>query len=191
MQPRLKNQAIEIRYEELVDNLESVSRRVLDFLGVDWDERVLRFHEHARNKTVRSPTATDVTRPIFKTAVGRWRNYQKYLEPHLDKLEPFQRRLATIKFCPEPERCSWRKSRSDAASLGRGGDACVAGLPSENHSVRVKMRRGRRVHQVATRRRRYFGNRPTASFRLSVHHRLSPSPGIIIAPLTADSFVGR
>ncbi len=30
------------------------------------------------------------------------------------------------------------------------------------------MRRGRRVHQVATRRRRYFGNRPTASFRLSM-----------------------
>jgi len=91
MQPRLKNPAIEIRYEELVNDLESVARRVLDFLGVEWDERVLRFHEHARNKTVRSPTATDVTRPIFKTAVGRWRNYQKYLEPYLDKLEPLMK----------------------------------------------------------------------------------------------------
>jgi len=89
MQPRLKNPAIEVRYEELVNDLESASRRVLGFLGVEWDERVLRFHEHARNKTVRSPTATDVTRPIFKTAVGRWRNYQKYLEPYLDQLEPF------------------------------------------------------------------------------------------------------
>ena len=91
MQPRLKNPAIEIRYEELVNNLESVSRRVLDFLGLDWDERVLRFNEHARNKVVRSPTSTDVTRPIFKTAIGRWRNYQKYLEPYLEKLEPFSK----------------------------------------------------------------------------------------------------
>jgi len=89
MQPRLKNPAIEIRYEELVNDLESASRRVLKFLGVDWDERVLRFHEHARSKIVRSPTSTDVTKPIFKTAIGRWRNYQKYLEPHLEKLEPF------------------------------------------------------------------------------------------------------
>jgi len=89
IQPRLKNPAIEIRYEELVNDLESASRRVLKFLGVDWDERVLRFNEHARKKVVRSPTATDVTRPIFKTAVGRWRNYQKYLEPCLEKLEPF------------------------------------------------------------------------------------------------------
>jgi hypothetical protein len=30
-----------------------------------------------------------VTKPVFKTAVGRWRNYGKYLEPHLEKLQPF------------------------------------------------------------------------------------------------------
>ena len=89
MQPRLKNPTIEIRYEELVNGLESSARRVLDFLGLDWDERVLHFDEHARNKIVRSPSAADVTRPVFKTAVGRWRNYQKYLEPHLAKLKPF------------------------------------------------------------------------------------------------------
>ena len=91
MQPRLKNPAIEIRYEDLVNDLESASRRVLKFLGVDWDERVLRFNEHAQNKIVRSVTSTDVTKPIFKTAVGRWRNYQKYLEPHLKKLEPLSK----------------------------------------------------------------------------------------------------
>jgi tetratricopeptide (TPR) repeat protein len=93
MQPRLKNPAIEIRYEDLVNDLESAARRVLDFLGVDWNERVLRFNEHARNKTVWSPTSTDVTRPIFKTAIGRWRNYQKYLEPHLEKLDPLAKAL--------------------------------------------------------------------------------------------------
>jgi len=91
MQPRLKNPAIEIRYEEIVNDLESVSRRVLNFLGVDWDERVLRFNEHAQNKVVRSPTSMEVTKPIFKTAIGRWHNYQKYLEPYLEKLEPFSK----------------------------------------------------------------------------------------------------
>jgi tetratricopeptide (TPR) repeat protein len=87
--PMLKDLAVEVRYEDMVENLESVARRTLDFLGVKWDERVLRFDEHARQKLVRSPTYADVTKPVFKTAVGRWRNYQKYLEPYLQRLEPF------------------------------------------------------------------------------------------------------
>ena len=87
--PLLKNSRIEVRYEDMVDDLESVARRALDFLGVPWDARVLGFDEHARQKVVRSPTYADVTQPVYKRAVGRWRNYQKYLEPHLDKLEPF------------------------------------------------------------------------------------------------------
>ena len=85
----MKNPSLEVRYEDMVDDLESLSRHVLDFLGAKWDERVLHFTEHAKNKAVRSPTYADVTRPVFKTAVGRWRNYQKYLEPCLGKLEPF------------------------------------------------------------------------------------------------------
>jgi hypothetical protein len=87
--PMLKKSALEVRYEDMVEDLESVSRRVLEFMGVAWDERVLAFHEHARQKTVRSPTYADVTKPVFKRAVGRWRNYEKYLAPYLEKLEPF------------------------------------------------------------------------------------------------------
>ncbi|MFZ0825878.1 MAG: sulfotransferase [Verrucomicrobiia bacterium] len=87
--PWLKDSSIEVRYEDMVDDLEPVARRTLDLLGVAWDERVLRFDEHARQKLVRSPTYADVAKPVFKTAVGRWRNYQKYLEPHLARLEPF------------------------------------------------------------------------------------------------------
>ncbi|HUC83995.1 MAG TPA: sulfotransferase [Candidatus Acidoferrales bacterium] len=87
--PRLPNPHLEVRYEDMVEDLESSARRVLEFLGVRWDERVLRFNEHARKKLVRSPTYADVTKPVFKGAVGRWRRYQKYLEPLLPKLDPF------------------------------------------------------------------------------------------------------
>lgn len=87
--PLVKNPFLEVRYEDVVDDLESVARKTLDFLGVPWDERVLRFDEHARQKRVRSPTYADVTKPVYKRAIGRWRNYQKYLEPHLEKLDPF------------------------------------------------------------------------------------------------------
>ena len=89
LRTEIKNPWLEVRYEDMVDDLESVARRTLDFLGVAWDDRVLGFDEHARKKMVRSPTYTDVTQPVYKRAVGRWRNYQKYLEPHLAILEPF------------------------------------------------------------------------------------------------------
>ena len=89
VKPRLHKPWLEVRYEDMVEDLESVARKTLDFLGLSWDARVLGFDEHARQKMVRSPTYADVTQPVYKRAVGRWRNYQKYLEPHLEKLEPF------------------------------------------------------------------------------------------------------
>ena len=86
---RMRNPFLEVRYEDMVENLESVARNTLIFLGVPWDAGVLGFDEHARKKTVRSPTYADVTQPVYKRAVGRWHHYQKYLAPHLEKLEPF------------------------------------------------------------------------------------------------------
>ena len=80
---------LEIRYEDVVCDLETQARRALDFLQLPWDDRVLQFHEHARQKHVRSPTYDDVTSPVYGSAMGRWRNYAKYLEPAMDKLEPF------------------------------------------------------------------------------------------------------
>ena len=85
----MRNPYLEVRYEHMVDNLETVARRTLDFIGVPWSKRVLDFDEHARSKVVRSPTYNDVTQPVYKRAVGRWRHYQKYLEPILPRLEPF------------------------------------------------------------------------------------------------------
>ena len=80
---------IEVRYEDTIADMEFQVRRLLDFFDLPWDEAVLRFHEHARGKHVRSPSYENVATPIYRTAVGRWRNYAKYLEPTLEKLEPF------------------------------------------------------------------------------------------------------
>lgn len=80
---------LEFRYEDVVADLEREARRVLEFLGLPWDDRVLKFYEHAREKLVRSPTYQDVTRPVYSASISKWQNYAKYFEPELDKLKPF------------------------------------------------------------------------------------------------------
>lgn len=93
LRPRLRNPFLEIRYEELVADLERVSRRTLEFLGLAWDDRVLRFDEHAWSKPLRSPSYAEVAKPVTGRAIGRWRNYRRHLEPYLDRLEPLIRAL--------------------------------------------------------------------------------------------------
>jgi tetratricopeptide (TPR) repeat protein len=80
---------IEFRYEDVVADLEGESRRILEFLGLPWDDKVLKFYEHAREKMVRSPTYQDVTRPVYQASVNRWQHYARHFEPVMDKLQPF------------------------------------------------------------------------------------------------------
>jgi hypothetical protein len=80
---------LEFRYEDVVADLEGQARKILEFLGLPWDDKVLRFYERAREKIVRSPTYKDVTQPVYAKSVGRWQHYAKYLEPVTEKLRPF------------------------------------------------------------------------------------------------------
>ena len=86
---RLPNPQMDVRYEDLVADLEDVSRRVLGFLGVEWNPSVLHFDHHARTKLLRCAVDEAVAKPIFTNSVGRWRHYEKYLVPCLEQLEPF------------------------------------------------------------------------------------------------------
>ena len=84
---------IEVRYEETVDDLEAQARRTLQFLELDWDEKVLDYRERVQTKHVHSPTYEAVTKPVYRSAIGRWRNYARQLEPVLDTLEPLVKEL--------------------------------------------------------------------------------------------------
>jgi tetratricopeptide (TPR) repeat protein len=75
---------LEVDYEELVANQEAVSRRLVDFCGLDWDERCLTFYAHQR--AVRTPSKVQVRRPIFTDAIGRWQRYEPFLKPLADLL---------------------------------------------------------------------------------------------------------
>ena len=79
----------EFKYENLVQEPETQIRHVLNFLDVEFDSRVLDFPENVKSKVVRSPTYHAVARPVYKTAIGRWRNYATKFKEVEHILQPF------------------------------------------------------------------------------------------------------
>jgi hypothetical protein len=70
---------MEVSYEDVVADLEGQSRRILGFLGLPWEDGVLRFHESDAPATTAS--AVQVRQPIYASSIGKWRNYAEQLEP--------------------------------------------------------------------------------------------------------------
>jgi len=75
----------DIDYEAVVENLEGEARRLLEWLGLPWDDACLRFHETKR--VVRTASLVQVRQPIYRSSMGRWRNYSEHLQPLLAALE--------------------------------------------------------------------------------------------------------
>jgi tetratricopeptide (TPR) repeat protein len=74
----------DIQYEDLVADQEGQSRRLLDYCGLAWNDRVLTFHEHERPVTTAS--VLQVRRPIYQESSGRWRPAAEKLAPLIDAL---------------------------------------------------------------------------------------------------------
>ena len=70
---------LEIDYEGIVADQEGVSRRIIDFIGLPWDDACLRFHEAKR--AVSTLSYDQVRKPMYKTAVARYKLYEKHLGP--------------------------------------------------------------------------------------------------------------
>lgn len=82
---------LETRYEDVVANAEAEGRRATEFLGLAWHPQQAAFQETNRGKFVFSPTYNEATRPIYRRAVGRWKNYEAALAPVQEKLAPYCR----------------------------------------------------------------------------------------------------
>ncbi|MEZ5543243.1 MAG: tetratricopeptide repeat protein [Pseudomonadota bacterium] len=76
---------MDVQYEEVVANQEEMSRRIIEFIGLDWNERCLNYHE--LDRTVNTPSYDQVRKPIYTGSVERWRRYEKHLGPLLEVLD--------------------------------------------------------------------------------------------------------
>lgn len=90
---RLPLELHEIRYERLVEDFEGEAKSALGFLGLDWSEDLLTFADRAQGRLIRTPSAPQVRRGLYKDALGQWRHYNKALEPVLPLLAPWIERF--------------------------------------------------------------------------------------------------
>lgn len=76
---------LDLCYEDLVADQEGMTRRLIEFCGLDWDDNCLHFHESGR--LVTTPSYDQVRKPIYRNSVARWKNYEKHLQSLKEALE--------------------------------------------------------------------------------------------------------
>lgn len=75
---------MDVRYEDMVVDLEAQSKRLAGHIGVEWDAACMAFHESDR--PVRTASVVQVRQPIYTTSTNRWHKYEPYLKPLLDEI---------------------------------------------------------------------------------------------------------
>jgi Flp pilus assembly protein TadD len=82
----LPGNVLRVQYEDVVADLESQVRRMLEFCGLPWEDACLSFHESDRD--IATASSEQVRAPIYTTAVGFWKNYEAHLDELKEILEP-------------------------------------------------------------------------------------------------------
>lgn len=77
---------LRVMHEDVVDDLETQVRRILDFCNLPFEEDCLHYYKTERN--IRTPSSEQVKQPIYRSAVEQWRHFEKHLEPLRDALGP-------------------------------------------------------------------------------------------------------
>lgn len=75
---------LELRYEDMVADLEGEARRLIAYCGLPWEDACLDFHKTER--VVMTPSKAQVRQPLYSNAVGRWRRHADSLQPLLEAL---------------------------------------------------------------------------------------------------------
>jgi tetratricopeptide (TPR) repeat protein len=83
---------LEVNYEDIVRDQAAESRRLIEFIGLPWEDEVLRFHESTAPSATAS--AVQVRRPVYASSVGKWRH-------HAERIKPLYKRL--LSEIPETE----------------------------------------------------------------------------------------
>ena len=86
---RFPNTIYDLCYEDLTEYQEEETRKLLTFCGLEWEEQCLDFHETKR--AVKTASAVQVRKKMYKRSSEAWRNYEAHLQPLVDGLRVLSR----------------------------------------------------------------------------------------------------
>lgn len=87
----LPGKILQVQYEDVVSDLETEVRRILEFCELPFEPECLEFHH--TNRAVRTPSSEQVRQPIYTSGLEQWRNFEPYLEPLKAALGPALNRV--------------------------------------------------------------------------------------------------
>ena len=82
----LPGRVLRVQYEDVVDDLDTQVKRILDYCGLPFEDACLEFHKTVR--AVKTPSSEQVRQPIYKTGLEQWKNFEPYLGALKKALSP-------------------------------------------------------------------------------------------------------
>ena len=76
-----------IRYESVIADFDEQVRDVLAYLDLPWEDSMRDYQAVARQRRISTPSARDVTRPLYSTSIGKWKHYRELIG---ERFEPLQ-----------------------------------------------------------------------------------------------------
>jgi len=69
------------KYERLIEDFENHTLKILEFLGVGWDDNIKNYRQTALDRgKINTPSSSQVVQPLYKSSIKKWKNYEKYFE---------------------------------------------------------------------------------------------------------------
>lgn len=84
---RLEQDWLQVHNEALVEDFEGEARGICDFMGLEWSAEMRDFAQHAKSRTIRTPSSAQVLRGLNREGMGAWRHYAKEMAPAMPLLE--------------------------------------------------------------------------------------------------------
>ena len=78
----------DLPYEQMVEDHKTLTKELLNYIGLPWDPNCLNFYNN--NRIVKTASLTQVRKPIYKSSVKRWQHFAKELQPLLDIVNPYR-----------------------------------------------------------------------------------------------------
>jgi tetratricopeptide (TPR) repeat protein len=79
------SELFEIQYEDLISDQEKMSRQLIEYIGLKWDDKCINFYNNDR--AVKTTSNLQVRQPVYNKSINRWKRYEKELQSLIDILE--------------------------------------------------------------------------------------------------------